>query len=424
MILVGLSTRQRAVAVLLLVAGGVGLVCRFLLAAYSVGCDDADIWREHGDFIAAHGVRYAYQHPELESLPFNHPPLMGYLSVWARHVSGTDMVRASFLMKLPGLLAEVLAAFLIWSSRRRQDALTAAWAFAAYGTCATLILVSGFHGNTDCAYAGLSLLSFYLLIEKRAPLLAGLALAAALNVKILPLLMVPPLLSQCRSWREVRRFALGASIAIIPFLPFLVTAPAAVYKAIIAYNSQQLEWGLYAFLSYANGEAIFGGILAKVIGTFVQIGRYLIVAAICALSVLAARRPKRFGYDVGAAAWALFLVLTPGYGVQYSVSVLPLLFAASVRRAALYGVLTAAMLVFIYSANLKLVLPLHGNVQYYPLPKTAVVFGVLAWATLFGYLVRVVSRLAKAGSPPVEAQGDQRPQTENRFSSLSSSAGL
>jgi hypothetical protein len=298
-------------------------------------------------------------------------------------------------MKLPGLLAEVMAAILIATLWSKRGALAGATAFAAYGGSPTLIMVSGFHGNTDCAYAGLTLLSFYLMCERNAPLLSGLALAAALNVKIVPVLLVPPLLAQCRSWRDVLRFSLGASAAIVPFVPFLITTPHAMYRNIVAYNSLQMEWGIYTFLRYAKDEAILGGMFRRFTQEFVESGRYLIVACIVTMSVLAAHpaRRGRYQYQLGAAAWAFFLVLTPGYGVQYSASVLPLLFAANVGRAVLYGVLAGAMLVFIYGVNLKFVLPLEGPVQYWPWPKLAVLFGTLAWAVLVGYLAKLSRRL-------------------------------
>jgi hypothetical protein len=396
-IFVGVNARERARVGLLIAVGVVGLAFRFWLANNSIGCQDADIWKEHADLIATRGgVGFAYEHPELEYMPFNHPPLMGYFSVLARRLSGSDVVRFSFLMKLPGLLAEVMTAGLIWSIWSKRNARAAAGAVAAYAVSPTLIMVSGFHGNTDCAYAGLTLLSFYLLCEKNAPLLSGLALAAALNVKIMPVLLIPPLLTQCRSWRQVLLFSAGTAAAIVPFLPFLVANPSAMYRNMVAYNSLQMEWGLHAFLSYANDEAMLGGMFRRFTIEFIRKGRYLIVGTIVAMSVLAAFREQRlrYQYQLGAATWAIFLVLTPGYGVQFSVSVLPLLFAANVGRAVAYSVLAGAMLFFIYGANMTFVLPLHGGVQYWPWPKPAVLFGILAWAVLVGHLVTFSKRLA------------------------------
>jgi len=386
--------RKSAVFVtVLLAAGACGLLFRFWLAKNSIGCDDADIWLEHAQLIAKKGIRYAYQHPEVETLQFNHPPLMGYLSLWAVHAAAGDLQVFSWFMKAPGLLAELLSAFLIWDVRSRRSPVAGAWAVAGFGLSLTQIEVSGYHCNTDCAYAGLSLLAFYLMREKRSPALSGLALAGALNVKILPLLMVPPLLSQCRSFRELRRFVLSSSLAVVPYLPFLLTIPKDLYRNMVAYNSQQLEWGIYAFLKYAKEHALVSTHVNRVTMLFVSDGRYLILSSIVAMSLLAFCCSRRFAYHAGALAWALFLVLTPGYGVQYAVCVVSLLFAADPRSAMLYSTVAGAMLFFIYTGQTTFKLPLHGSVSYYPFPRIAVVFGVLGWAILLHYVFVTTRRM-------------------------------
>src|SRR4029077_19868160 len=54
--------------------------------------------------------------------------------------------------------------------------------------------------------------------SKRRPLLAGLVLGAAVNVKLLPGLFVLPMLLLCRSWREFLRIFVGLAIMSLPFL--------------------------------------------------------------------------------------------------------------------------------------------------------------------------------------------------------------
>ena len=65
------------------------------------------------------------------------------------------------------------------------------------------ILVSGYHGNTDAVYAMLSLLAVYLLQDRNRPLLAGLALGLAINIKLIPVLLIPPLVLAAQSIREM-----------------------------------------------------------------------------------------------------------------------------------------------------------------------------------------------------------------------------
>ena len=63
-----------------------------------------------------------------------------------------------------------------------------------------------------------------------------------------------------------------------------------MYRNMLAYNSLQLEWGIYTFLSYANQEALVGGMFQWLTDEFLHLGRYLIVGCIVTLSVLVALR--------------------------------------------------------------------------------------------------------------------------------------
>ena len=380
----------------LLAIGVCGMGLRFWLAKVSIGSDDASIWFDHAQLIATRGVGYAYTHPEFGIYKFNHPPLMGYWSVLALSFSGGDLQRFSWGIKAPGLLVELLTSFLVWRIWSKQGSAVAAAALAAYATCLASIEVSGFHGNTDSACAGLTLLAFYVFKEKRRPFLSGLVLALALNVKIIPLLVVPVLLAQCHSPRDAFRFCGGLSLALVPFLPFVLIAPPLIYSTVFAYNPSPLEWGLYHFLESGDEVAPLAGHLSGVMRWFIRDGRYLVMLGSSLLGVVAFFKPTRFAYHLGAAALALFLVLTPGFAAQYTVYVVPLLFAADYRRAAVYGLFAGLMITFIYTARMQFEFPLRTLVQYYPIPRLSQLFGVLAWGSLVGYLLAIRKKLAAA----------------------------
>ena len=365
--------------------GFLGLLLRLILWAESIGCDDADIWRSHAETIRCHGLRFAYEDPSPSyGAQYNHPPLPGYWSVLGLRMSCANLYLFSLWMRIPGLLGEALSAYLVFRIWARRNQEKSALAFAAYGLSLPLIFVSGYHCNTDCAYAGLTLLAFYLMLDKKLPFWSGAAMAAALNVKLMPLILIPPLLTLCRSRRDFFRFGAGLILAIIPFVPFLLTSARGMYTNMIAYNSQQLEWGILAFLNSTHSDT-FAAYLMKVRAAFIPGGRYLIVITITLFCILTALRRRRLGYELGALAWVFFLLLTPGYSVQYSVCALPLLFAANISRAVMYSITAGAMLLVIYTENMTLALPLHALVQTHPFPRLALVFGVLAWGALFGF---------------------------------------
>jgi hypothetical protein len=392
--------RRVAIAV-----GVLGLISRWLLAAVSVGCDDVGIWLQHAKVVAESGVRFAYENPHPVSWQFNHPPLTGYWAALAYQISAAEPLAFSFWIKLPGLLVELLSAaliYLIWS--KRSPAL-ASIAFAAYGWSLPLILISGYHGNTDCAYAGLTLLAAFLMQEKQKPFWAGMALGASLNIKLLPLIIIPPLLSQCRSRRAFFDCCAGLAVAGLPFVPFLVTSAPSMYKNMISYNSLQLEWGINAFLKTTAATAMLRPYVVSITATFIPYARYAILVIIGIFSATALYKRRPVTYEVCALAWAIFLVLTPGYGVQYAVCVLPLLFAVDIGRAVIYSLTAGIMLLLVYGTQLHLTYPLRANVQYFPYPPAGILFGVIAWVTLVEFTSIGLNQLwrSKRWKAPVSA---------------------
>jgi hypothetical protein len=126
---------------------------------------------------------------------------------------------------------------------------------------------------------------------------------------------------------------------------------------------------------------------------FRDYGRYLILALVAAFAVAAARLKRWDRYEVGAVTYAVFLVFAPGFGVQYTAVVVPLLVAAVPRLAAVYATaagvfLFAAYLIF-WDGNF----PLGSDFRGY-LPQEAAAIGVAAWGVLAYYLVRTVFRPA------------------------------
>lgn len=387
--------------------GCLGLGLRFFLALASIGCDDVKFWRIHGETIAAHGVAFAYQEPHPRGMRYNHPPLPGYMAASAFKASAGSVHEFSLRMKVLGLVAELLSATLVYRiwSRRRPG--LAALAFAGYGLSLPLILVSGYHCNTDCAMAGMTLLSVYLMQGKRRPFLSGLALAAALNIKLMPLVLIPAVLSQCRSRRDLLHFGVGLGLAIVPFAPFLLHNARDMYAKMITYNSEPLDWGINAFLNYLGDAKPFAPITASLKPRFLASGRYLIIMAITLLSAIAALRRRPFGYEMAALAWALFLILTPGYAVQYAVCVLPLLFVVDLRRAFVYSLCAGLLLLIVYARHMELTYPLQASVQYHPFPSVAVLFGILAWGSLLGFAFDTIRTLVRPSRIACAADGQR-----------------
>jgi glycosyl transferase family 87 len=368
--------------------GVLGLAARFVLALLSEGCNDVAIWFDHARVILDHGLRHAYEQPPPSGTRpaiYNHPPLPGYWSALSLALARNDLHRFSIWLKVPGLLVEVLSGALVYRIASKHGRIAGARAFAAYGLSFVAILVAGYHGNTDSVYAGLTLLAAYLLDEKEAPFWAGATLALALNVKLLSVFVVPPLAAQCRSRRAAMSFAAGIALAIVPFVPLLVTSHQALVKNLLSYNSLNDEWGLNAFFDYGAASGSVAPLAKALSAAYLPKGRYVVLLAVGLLSIVAFFERRWTSYELGALAWALFLILTPGFGVQYTVCIVPLLFAANVKRAMSYSTFAGMFIGIIYVSVLSWKLPLRADIQI-PFQPVAVLFGVLAWAGLVRFV--------------------------------------
>ena len=95
-------------------------------------------------------------------------------------------------------------------------------------------------------------------------------------------------------------------------------------------------------------------------------------------------------YTIAAVTLSIFLFFTPGFGVQYTVIVLPLLFAVWPGMANAYGLVAGLFLTVIYWAHW----PGHHwppNSQFAGMfPRPARIYGLVAWGLLGYFTLRSV----------------------------------
>ncbi len=286
------------------------------------------------------------------------------------------------------------------------------------------ILVSGYHCNTDPIYAFFCLLCVYLLQDKHRSFLAGLALAAAINVKLTPVILAFPLLLWHRSWRSAAKFVVGLAIGALPFVPVFLYAGKSFYSHAIAYKSNPDNWGITCLLMQADKEpGAWYEFVPKdhpLASLYFNYGRYAVLALTAGWAVMARwgrrvsgenRRPYD-AYATAAVTLSVFLFFTPGFGVQYTVIVLPLLFAVWPGMANAYGFVAGLFLAVIYWAHW----PAHHwppNSQFAGMfPRPSRVYGLAAWALLGYFTLRAIFtkrvqqravRTLTSSSPPTSA---------------------
>lgn len=386
-----------------------GLAARFALAKVTWGTNDADSWVQFAFYVNQKGILLEYQWNRW----LNHPPLPVYWAMAAYRMTQDspwviEFARPPdfpFIFKIPVILADGVATWLIyqlWKPRigpRRAMAAAAGFAWSLVA-----ILVSGYHCNTDPIYAMFCLACAFLIEEKRMHFWGGAMLAAAINVKLTPVLLIPPLILSYRSWRDLLRFVAGLSLGVLPFVPIIWHVWPHFYANAFAYKSIPDNWGIPYLLMHLQGgpPVTIGDVTSgeRPIADFYHDHGKSVVLGLIGLWSLAARLLGRWNrYELAAVALTIFLFFAPGFGVQYAALSLPLIFACHPRLAALYGLIAGLFLLVVYYAQWPG--PRHAwppNSQFrgrYPDP--APLYGLAAWALLGWFLLRTVVRRRAGG---------------------------
>ena len=390
----------------LLTLGLVGLLLRLWLWHASEGCNDIRTWRLFGRTGDQVGLGTTYV-----LLPgFNHPPLMGWLGIWAHRLSLTSELSFAQLFKLPVLLAELITALLLldaWRQKGRRE--LGARAFAAYGLSIGAILISAYHGNTDALYFCFSFLAMYLLEARRAVFLAGLALGAALNVKLIPIVLVAPLATRCRDLKELLKYGLGVGVGVLPYAVaylgyFTPLQREHFVSNVFGYKSQADIWGI-EMVAHALSDALTRGspvfaLRVRSLGNWYILhgGRcLLLVSALLAVWQWLSRR-KLDAYELGALGYCAFLGFASGFGIQYVGCVLPPLLACAQRDALKVSLATGIFILLVYVNYVRTYDPIYSEHGLVPIIYGG--FSSVAWLSVVVAGIALVARSVSPGTEP------------------------
>ena len=339
------TSRARRPWIVLVAIAVAGLLIRVALAAATDGTNDVVSWLAFIDAARTHGAFSLYGITEWPTVPvfdFNHGPLVALgiqVGVWVQEILP---ISERLIPRLPAIAADagatVLAFVLIAGRFGPRSGLLAA-AMVAFNP--VLILVSGFHGNTDPVFVALMLLALVLL-ERNMGVAAGLGFAAAVGVKIVPLLAAPAIVLSIGATTVRRRFlwaALAASASL--WLPAFLIDPGALIREVFLYRGITGIWGVGVLASRFGGDP---GVV-----WFRELWIVLVIAAILGSGWVLAKSDRSAAAWSIAAAFLVFLALTPGFGVQYLAWPVLFLIVAAPGFGAVYSVASGAFLFAAYA---------------------------------------------------------------------------
>jgi hypothetical protein len=182
--------------------------------------------------------------------------------------------------------------------------------------------ISGFHGQSEAVWVFLMILAWYLVQVKKSALLAAMSVAIAIAYKLPAVILFPVVLltEQNRRRQLVMIFIVGA-LVLASLFPEVMTTRDAVMRQVFAYNSTPGIWGITSLLYkvYWPKEA---DLLLPSVTKYLKI----ILFGFVALELLRYWGNKNRDFFVTSLMIiTIFLVFTPGFGVQYLLWPLPFL---------------------------------------------------------------------------------------------------
>jgi hypothetical protein len=334
-----LSSRRLFLAVLV-----AATILKLVMAYCTYGTNDVQFFEGYRALAASEGGVALYHKgidlPKPSGLVhhegFWHPPSIVNLVLTFGAVADATGLPFPFVFRFFSILADVGTCLLVWKLVAGNGS-SGAMAACLVAASPVLIFLSGFHGNTDPIMVFFVVLTTWLLITGRHPVLAGLAFGCSVAIKVWPLFLGLTFLLEIRTWRDRALFSFAAAAAFLgASFPTLFEEPTFVLGQVLGYKSIYGLWGLSRMASWTSLELN---------GLFYNYGRYLSLLVSVWVSVLAWRRGASLVIRCGLVTCS-FLALTSGFGIQYLAWLVPWVAALGVEATLIYSV-SAGMFMFV-----------------------------------------------------------------------------
>jgi len=381
-----------------IVATVVATLIKLYFAYFTAGSADVVGYVDYVANIHQHGAKAYYYNGPFNNT-FNNPPFMIHALLALDWLARKTHLAFPFWLRLVSTLADVGTIAVMWRvAANFMPRRTAALVVLLLAICPVAIIISGFHGSTASEMVFLLVLSIYLLEKKPRVGLAGAIFGLALNVKISPLMLALAILLYLPAWRDrVKFFGAATAVFLIGSLPYLFVEPRMIAKAVLGYSSIYGNWGWTSLMSrwypqpvqYVREPYEVTGIHA----TFAASAKWLMLAIIIGASFLMNRlktRPPLFlqcGFII-----TIFLALTPGFGSQYLMWLLPWIVILGLWPAILYYAAGSIYIVVTYACFFAFASPLYcsGEVLFHPM--------IICWASVILMLVFYVRAMVYSGA--------------------------
>jgi hypothetical protein len=370
------------------VAVGVAAL-KLVVAGSTAGSNDVVHFGFFADVIRRVGWINIYgQH--LANPPYNHPPLTGMLLVLLTWLTKYGL-SFRFLIRVPAIVADVVTCVLVFELVRiRRSLIEATFAGLVVACSPVLVIISGFHGNTDPVFVMLAMASIYLLVSDRSALLAGVSFAAAISVKLVPVVALPVLLLiAARSGRRrLLAFLVGSgALLALSWGPVVVRQWTGFQHGVLDYSGYSPpQWGIARF-------AIAAGTSAHGIDLMIGPGRFVVVMLSAGIPLLVAWRRPASATSAFGLSLVIFLLLSTATATQYLAWAAAAACLINVGAAAIYNASAGVFLVVVYDRWNGAAPWAWNRATASPFTQGETVLAAIVWLTLLAVaLIGVLSR--------------------------------
>ncbi|MDQ1476939.1 MAG: hypothetical protein QOE62_2168 [Actinomycetota bacterium] len=399
----------------------VAAACKLLIAATTTGTNDVSHFKDFADAIRHVGPVDVYglhiSHP-----PYNHPPLTGWLLVGINHL--TNLLPFRLLIRSPAIIADVVTSALIFELVRVRRSLRNATIGALLVACSpVLLIISGFHGNTDPVFVMFAILSFYLITRQQSGVLAGMSFAAAISIKLVPIVCLPVLLliAARAGRRRLMSFAAGAGgLLALTWGPVIARQWAGFDQHVLQYSGYtNPQWGLPEF-------ARLLGVSPHGMDLLTGPGRFALLALSAGIPLLVLWRRPDLDSEAFGLALVLFLLVSTASATQYFAWAAAAAVLVDVGAAVIYNLMAGLLLTIVYDRWNGVRWPFGWDRAYASAyTHREVIVATLVWMTLLA--VAVTPLRAKRRDPamlnPEPASLARRARLRSRSMTLVSRAG-
>ncbi len=327
----------------------IATLAKLILAFTTYGTNDVPLFEGYAKRAAQPHAIHLYEETILFTRadgrphhePFWHPPFLLNLLPALLAAGKASGLPFPFLFRLLSILADLGSCLMVWRLHRRGSVAGPWWTPHLFAACPVLVLLSGFHGNTDPVMLALLLLAVFLIETGRPAWAAGLAYGMSLSIKVWPAVLGPVFLLYLGRNKDRALFtAAGAAVFVLGGMPFLAQDPLFVIRHVLSYRSLFGQWGIGQILVSLPAPT-----LGELFQTYGPVAVMLLCLAVAVAAHIGSKAPllARVGLVT-----AVFLAFTPGFGIQYLAWLVPWLGALGGYHLLLYSIAAGVFQFLVY----------------------------------------------------------------------------